>query len=195
MGTETVLVAMKTDPEWMSDVFNHLLDVDMALYEMVWDAGYRFDAIRWCDDMGYKLAQFFSLETYRQLLKPVQQRAIEWAHARGCKAELHSCGDIRPFVPELAGIGLDGLNPLEVKAGMDPLALKKEFGGRLVLHGGLNAALYEKPEELWREMRRLIPVMKNNGGFIIGSDHSVPDSVSLEQFREFVRLARELGRY
>lgn len=195
MGTETVLVAMATDPAWMSDVFNHLLDVDIALFDMVWEAGYPFDAIHWCDDMGYKLAQFFSLDTYRQLLKPVHQRAIAWAHAKGCKAALHSCGDIRPFVPELVSIGLDSLNPLEVKAGMDPLALKRDYGDRLVLQGGLNAVLYEKPAELWTEMRRIIPRMKRNGGFVASSDHSVPDSVSLEQFREFVRLAKELGQY
>ncbi len=194
-GTETLLIAMVTDPEWVMDMFKHQLDLDIALAEMVWDAGYTFDSIRWPDDMGYKLNQFFSLDTYRQMLKPFHQRAIEWAHAKGIKTELHSCGDIRPFVPELVGIGLDSLNPLEVKAGMDPLALKAEYGGRLVLHGGLNALLYREPEQLWAEMRRLIPVLKQNGGCVISSDHSVPDSVSLEQFREFVRLARELGAY
>lgn len=193
-GTETLLMAMLTDPEWVTDMFNHQLEVDIALFEMIWDAGYTFDAINWPDDMGFKLNQFFSVDTYRQLLKPYHQRAIEWAHNKGIKAELHSCGDIRPIVPELVGMGLDCLNPLEVKAGMDPIALKTEYGDRLVLHGGLNALLYNEPEKLWSEMRRIIPVMKQAGGFVISSDHSVPDSVSLEQFREFTRLARELGR-
>jgi uroporphyrinogen decarboxylase len=161
---------------------------------MVWDAGYTFDSIRWPDDMGYKHSQFFSVATYREILKPFHARAIEWAHAKGIKAELHSCGDIRPLVPELLEIGLDSLNPLEVKAGMDPIEMKTQFGDRLVLHGGMNALLYHEPEQLWDEMRRIIPVMKQNGGYVISSDHSVPDSVSLEQFREFVRIARELGR-
>lgn len=194
-GTETLLMAMVTDPEWVVDMFKHQLEVDLALFEMVWEAGYTFDAIRWCDDMGYKFNQFFSLGMYRELLKPFHQRAIDWAHAKGIKAELHSCGDIRPFVPELVGMGLDSLNPIEVKAGMDPAMLKREFGDRLVFHGGLNALLYRDPDELWREMRRIVPIMKQNGGYVISSDHSVPDSVSLEQFREFVRLAKELGTY
>ncbi len=193
-GTETLLMAMLTEPEWVMDMFNHQLELDITLFEMVWDAGYTFDAIRWPDDMGYKQNQFFSVDTYRQLLKPFHKRAIEWAHSKGIKAELHSCGDIRPLVPELVGMGLDCLNPLEVKAGMDPLALKAEYGDRLVLHGGLNALLYQEPEKLWDEMRRIIPVLKQNGGCVISSDHSVPDSVSLEQFREFVKLARELGK-
>ncbi|NIM71367.1 MAG: hypothetical protein GTO48_13200, partial [Xanthomonadales bacterium] len=93
----------------------------------------------WPDDMGYKGHQFFGLPMYRDLLKPAHRRAIEWAHERGIYAHLHSCGDVRPFVPELIGMGLDALNPLEVKAGMDPIALKEQYGDRLVLHGGINA--------------------------------------------------------
>jgi len=194
-GTETLLLAMVTDPEWVVDLFNHCLDTHIALFDLVWDAGYHFDAIRWPDDMGYKQSQFFSVDMYRELLKPVHKRAVDWAHAKGIKAQLHSCGDIRPLVPELIDIGIDSLNPLEVKAGMDPIALKQQYGNDLVLHGGLNALLYRKPDELWNEMQRIVPVLKENGGYIISSDHSVPDSVSLEQFRAFVELAKKLGKY
>jgi len=55
--------------------------------------------------------------------------------------------------------------------------------------------LYERPEEMWDEMHRVIPAMREGGGYIIASDHSVPDSVSLGEFGEFVRLAKELGSY
>jgi uroporphyrinogen decarboxylase len=195
VGTERVLMALVEDPEWLSDIFNHFLDVDIALFEMVWDAGYHFDAISWPDDMGYKEHQFFSLQTYRELLKSVHKRAADWAHARAVKVHLHSCGDIRPFVPDLIEIGIDMLNPIEVKAGMDPAMLKKKYGEKLTFHGGVNAALFWHPEQLWEQMRQVVPVMKQQGGYILSSDHSVPDSVSLEQFREFVRLGKELGRY
>ncbi|MHC4505943.1 MAG: uroporphyrinogen decarboxylase family protein, partial [Planctomycetota bacterium] len=144
---------------------------------------------------GYKQSQFFSLDMYREILKPAHKRACDWAHARGCKVHLHSCCDIGPFVPDLIEIGIDMLNPLEVKAGMDPAKLKADYGDRLAFHGGLNALLYETPGAMWDEMRRVIPVMKKGGGYVAGSDHSVPESVSLEQFREFVRLAKELGSY
>ncbi|MCX7591700.1 MAG: hypothetical protein N2255_08740 [Kiritimatiellae bacterium] len=195
VGTERLLLAMATDPEWVVEMWNHELDLDIALFEMVWDAGYRFDEIYWPDDMGYKLHQFFSLTMYRELLKPVHKRACDWAKAKGVKVRMHSCGDVRPFVPELIEIGVDMLNPLEVKAGMDPVALKRQFGRQLAFQGGLNAVLYEKPEQLWEEMGRVIPAMKQGGGYIASTDHSVPDSVSLEEFREFVRLAKELGKY
>ena len=195
VGTERLLIAMAEQPEWVADMFNHLLDVDMALAEMVLAEGYRFDDINWCDDMGYKGKPFFSLGMYRALLKPAHRRAVEWAHSKGMKARLHSCGDIRTIVPELVEIGIDMLNPLEVKAGMDPVELKRQYGNRLAFHGGLNALLYNHPEDLWAEMRRIVPIMKENGGYWLSSDHSVPSSVSFETFSEFIRLAKELGSY
>ena len=195
VGTERTLVAMVENPGWITDMFNHYLDMNIALFEQVWDAGYTFDAIRWPDDMGYKLNQFFSLAMYRELLKPVQRRAVEWAHRHGIKAMLHSCGDIRPFLPELVEIGLDSLNPLEVKAGMDPVAIKRSYGDRLLLHGGINAVLWDDLPAIEAEMRRVVPVLKEHGGYLFSSDHSVPSSVSLENFRRIVELAKELGRY
>ncbi|MBT7162736.1 MAG: hypothetical protein HN904_08155, partial [Victivallales bacterium] len=42
---------------------------------------------------------------------------------------------------------------------------------------------------------RLVPVLKENGGYIFSSDHSVPSSVSLEDFRGIVELAKRLGSY
>ncbi len=195
VGTERVLTALAENPDWMVDMWRTELETDLALLDMVWDEGYTFDSIMWYDDMGYKQNQFFSLRMYRNLLKPFHQKAIEWAHAHGIKAHLHSCGDVRPFVPELVGMGLDGLNPLEVKAGMDPLALKAEYGDRLVLHGGVNAVLWDQPEAIRAEMERVIPTLKQNGGYIFSSDHSVPSSVSLEDFRHIVDMAKQLGSY
>jgi uroporphyrinogen decarboxylase len=195
IGTERVLTALVEQPEWMADVFGHFLDVNLALLEQVWDAGYTFDAVTWPDDMGYKHSQFFSVRTYRRLLKPLHRRVVEWAHDRGVKVELHSCGDVNPLVPELVEVGIDALNPLEVKAGMDPVAIKRAYGDRLVLHGGINAVLWDDLDAIGDEMRRVVPVLKENGGYVFSSDHSVPSSVSLEGFRFIVQLARELGSY
>lgn len=195
VGTETVLFAMLEEPEWCREMFEHELDVCLALFDQVLAKGYRQHAATWPDDMGYKHNQFFSVDTYRKVLKPVHARAIEWAHRNGMFAHLHSCGDVNPFVPELIEIGLDALNPLEVKAGMDPIALKRAYGDRLALHGGINAVLWDDFDAISEEMRRVIPVVKEGGGYIFSSDHSVPDSVSLENFRRIVELAKSLGSY
>jgi len=195
VGTERVLLAMVENPEWLKDMFQHLLEVNLKLLDQVWEAGYQFDCVRWPDDMGYKQNQFFSLKMYRELLKPAHQRAIEWAHQKGIRAHLHSCGDIRPFIPELIEMGLDALNPLEVKAGMDPLLLKATYGDKLVLHGGINAVLWDSPAAVEAEIQRLLPILKEGGGYIFSSDHSVPSSVSLADFRRIVELAKKVGAY
>jgi uroporphyrinogen decarboxylase len=195
VGTEPFLIWMAEDPELVIDIFNTELNCSLQLLDMIWDQGYTFDSIFWPDDMGYRNGTFFSIDMYREMLKPVQKRAIEWAHAKGIVAHLHSCGNINAFVPELVDIGLDALNPLEVKAGMDPVHLKKTYGDRLVLHGGLNAMLWDDIDQTKAEIRRLLPILKQNGGYIFQEDHSIPDSVSLEDFRSIVKLAKELGRY
>ncbi len=192
IGTETALIAIMEKPEWLRDMYATELDVHLALLDRIWEKGYTFDAIRWPDDMGYKHNQFFSQETFRELVKPFHRRAAEWAHAKGIKAMMHSCGDINPFVPELIEIGID---PLEVKAGMDPVHLKQTYGDKLVLHGGINAVLWDQPDKIMAEMKAVIPAMKQNGGYIFASDHSIPNSVSLEDFRRIIAKARELGSY
>ena len=195
VGTERFLVALLEEPEWCIDMFNHCLDLDLALYDIIWNEGYRFDCVTWPDDLGYKNNQFFSLKVYRELLKPVHKKAADWAHNKGIKVHLHSCGNVNPFIPEFIEIGIDALNPLEVKAGMDPIGIKRKYGDKLVLHGGINAVLWDDLEAIEAEMKKVIPVVKESGGYIFSSDHSVPPSVSLENFRYIINLAKKLGRY
>ncbi|MBW7997396.1 MAG: hypothetical protein FVQ81_12650 [Candidatus Glassbacteria bacterium] len=195
LGTERLLVALLEDPDWCREMFGHYLDTSLALLEMVWDAGYEFDILTWYDDLGFKQGQFISVAMYRELLKPYHQRAVEWAHRRGIRTRLHSCGDIRPFLPEFRDIGIDCLNPLEVKAGVDPLALKRDWGGELVLHGGLNAVLWDRPEEIVAEIERVVPVLKAGGGYIFASDHSIPDSVDFDTFSRIVETYKRVAVY
>ena len=194
-GTETVLIAMLEEPEWVRDMFNTYLDSCMALFGRIWDAGYRFDSIYWPDDMGYKGTTFFSKELYRDLLKPVQKRAVDWAHDHGAYAHLHSCGDVMTLVDELVGIGVDCLNPLEVKAGMDPIALKRQYGDRLTLHGGINAVLWNDKDAIVSAIEETVPTLKENGGYIFSSDHSIPNAVSLENMKAIVETVKRVGRY
>ena len=195
MGTETLLIAMYEEPEMVEDMFATYLDRCMTLFGEIWDAGYHFDAIRWPDDMGYKGTTFFSNEMYRELLAPAHKRAIDWAHERGIVAELHSCGNIMSRVDDLVDMGLDSLNPLEVEAGMQPEALKEKYGAKLVLHGGINAVLWNDKDAILEEIRRVVPVLKENGGYIFSSDHSIPNSVSLENFRAIVEEVKRVGAY
>jgi uroporphyrinogen decarboxylase len=195
VGTEAFLIDMMERPEWCVDQFNHELDVSIALLEKVWAAGYTFDEVSWDDDMGYKYSQFFSLQMYRDILKPVHKRAIDWIHSKGVKAHMHSCGDIRPFLPELTEIGLDAINPMEVKAGMDPVYVKENFGNDFLLRGGFDPQDWNNHEKTEAIIRKRLPVLMKGGGYLFASDHSIPDSVSLEDYRFVVKLAKEIGRY
>jgi uroporphyrinogen decarboxylase len=162
---------------------------------MIWDEGYHFDAMYWYDDMGYKNRTFFSTELYTELLKPAHKRAIDWAHNHGIKAHLHSCGNIMTIVPHLVEIGLDALNPIEIKAGMDVKALKRNYGDKLVLHGGVNALLLDKCEKVIPYIEEVVPILKENGGYIFSSDHSIPNTVTLETYKAIVEAVKKVGAY
>jgi len=195
VGTETVLIAMLEEPEWIMDVFDTYLSSCETLFDQIWDAGYVFDEMMWYDDMGYKGTTFFSPAIYRQLVQPFHKRAVEWAHRKGIYARLHSCGDVRTLLPDIVATGVDALNPLEAKAGMDALKIKQEYGDRLLLHGGINAVLWDDKERIIAEIERLVPRLKENGGYIFASDHSIPNSVSLENFSAIIETVKRCGSY
>lgn len=193
-GTETILCALAEEPEWVKDIFNTYLEMCIAQFDMIWDAGYRFDGIKWPDDMGYKGRSFFSPETYRALLKPFHKRAVDWAHAHGLKAELHSCGNIMELLPDIIETGIDVLNPLEVKAGMDAAKVKKTYGKKLVLHGGINAALFGDRDAVMAEVNEKLPILAEGGRYFFASDHSIPNSTSLETFRCITDAVKNYGK-
>lgn len=193
--TQTILVALIEEPEWCVEMFHHFLDTHLALFDMVLDAGYGLDAIRWPEDLGYKGALFFSPELYRDLLRPAHEKAVRWAHERGLRAMIHSCGFVEPLVPDFIDIGIDCLNPIEVKAGMDPVALKRRYGDRIALHGGIDASSLGDTEALCARIREIVPAMMDHGGYVFSTDHSIPPTIGLRDFRRVVDLAHEVGSY
>lgn len=195
IGTENFLIGMYEEPEWVTDVFDTYLNTSLDLCQRILDAGYEFDGILWYDDMGYKGSPFFSPDDYRELLKPCHKKACDWAHERGMVVELHSCGFIEPLIPDVIDAGVEMLNPLEIKAGMDPYKLKDLYGDKLAFHGGINAQLWDDVDLVKAEMERIIPMMKEKGGYVFASDHSIPNSVSLENMTQIAALAHSLGKY
>ncbi|MCL2878864.1 MAG: hypothetical protein FWF29_01345 [Treponema sp.] len=194
-GFDTIIFALAEDPEWVMDMFKTYLDMSISLFDMIWDEGYHFDSIFWYDDMGYKGHTFFSNDMYAELLQPFHKRAIDWAHNHGIKSHLHSCGDIMARVPQLVEIGLDCLNPIEIKSGMDLKALKRDFGDKLVFHGGANAQIMDQSDKIIPYITEMVPMAKENGGYIFSSDHSIPNSVSLETYRRIAETVKKVGAY
>lgn len=195
MGTETTLMGMIDDPEWILDMMNTGCDLTLNLLDMLWDAGYDFDELLWYDDLGYKNHLMISKQMYRDMVKPYQKRTIEWAHAKGLKTQLHSCGKVKDLIPEFIEIGLDCLNPLEVKAGMDTVEIKHEFGGDIALRGGFDIREWTDPERAEANVRAKLPELMKGGGYVFSSDHSIADTVTMDTYRHIVKTVKDAGRY
>ena len=176
-------------------MFDTYLTTSLDLCDRILAAGYEFDGIIWYDDMGYKGSPFFSPALYRELLFPYHKKVVDWAHERGLVTEMHSCGYIEPLLPDIVNTGVEMLNPLEIKAGMDPFKLKALYGDKLAFHGGINAQIYDDVDRVTAEMERIIPKMKEGGGYVFASDHSIPNSVSYNNMKIISELAHKLGKY
>ena len=194
---ENMLVAMAADPEWIKDVIDSGVDLVLAMFKMLLDEGYKFDGY-WCsDDLGYRNGLMFSPQEFRDLVMPAHKRLCDFCHENGIFTILHSCGNFNEVVPELIEIGWDCLQPLEVKAGMDVVELKRKYGSKIAFMGGIDVRVMADgtDEELEEEIGGKITIAKENGGYIYHSDHSVPDNVSFPRYQRVIELVHQYGSY
>jgi uroporphyrinogen decarboxylase len=83
-----------------------------------------------------------------------------------------------------------------VKAGMDAVELRRQYGHRIGFCGNSDMQVWESGDRaaIKREVLRKLNAAKG-GGMIFQSDHSVSSSVSGETYDYIVQLVRENGRY
>ena len=197
VGSEQLLIAMMENPDWVKDMFSTVAELVIHAAEEMMAGGFQFDGVIFCEDMGYRNALLFSPALYRELAMPSDKRLCDFFKGKGLKVMLHSCGDVMELVPYLIEAGFDCLEPLEVKAGMDLVKMKKAYGDRLCFMGGIDVRKMAdpNPEVIEEEIRSKITVAKQGGGYIFHSDHSVPDDVSFEQYRRCMELVECYGKY
>jgi len=197
VGPERCLMAMVEDPEWVRDMFLTDAQVCADIAEEVLSRGLDVDAGWIFDDLGFKHKGFFSPAAYRELLMPAHKLICDVFKARGKPMILHSCGYVTEFVPLFIEAGFDCLQPLEVKAGNDLVALKQQYGDRLAFMGGIDvrAMAHPDPAVIEHEISTKVPAAKQGGGYIFHSDHSVPDDVSFAQYCRVMELAAHYGRF
>jgi len=197
LGSPNLLMAMVDDPEWVKEMFDTVADLFVAGLEEMIAGGFEFDGAFLYDDMGYRNATLFSPAAFRELSMPGHRRCYEAAHAHGLPTLLHSCGNVKAHIPALIEAGLDCLQPLEVKAGMDLIELKKNYGEKLAFMGGIDVRAMANPDPsvIEKEISTKIPVAKKGGGYIYHSDHSVPDNVSFQQYCRVMDLVKQYGSY
>jgi len=197
IGSENLIMSMATDPDWVHEMFMTSAEMICAAAQMMIDGGFEFDGAFFYDDMGYRNAALFSPDMYRRLLMPAHALACSFFHDRGLKVLMHTCGCVNEIVSDIIEAGVDCLEPLEVKAGMDVVELKREYGKDLAFMGGIDVRNWalEDPGPMEQELRTKIPVAMEDGGYIFHSDHSVPDNVSFQRYERVIEIVRELGEY
>jgi hypothetical protein len=105
---------------------------------------------------------------------------------------MHSDGAIVPLIDDLIERGVQVLNPLEVKAGMDVIELRKHYGRKLAFFGNVDARkIYGPLDELEAELHRKVPLARD-GGYILHSDHSCPPEVTLDRYEWMLGTARDI---
>ena len=196
LGLDNYLIALIDDPDWVVEMHKHDFQFYMDAFEEMTSRGMQFDGARVSDDMGYRSGLIFSPEMYSELFKPKLKELCGFFRARGIFTVLHSCGNVTALVPDIIATGFDCLNPLEVKAGMNLLQLKKEYGQVLCLMGGIDVRAMSADETvIENEIAEKLSAAKRNGGYIFHSDNSVPDNVSLKQYRRIIELAFQFGSF
>ncbi|MDZ4199434.1 MAG: uroporphyrinogen decarboxylase family protein, partial [Kiritimatiellia bacterium] len=193
---ENMLIGMMDDPEWVSDMAETYASLHIRLQERLFEQEGLPDGIWYYEDMGFKHSPFMSPDQYRALIQPAHRRTIEFAHRLGLPVTMHSCGFVEPLLPDMIDAGIDCLQVIEIKAGMDLLRIYRQFGDRISLMGGIDVrVLYSNDlRKVDAELEAKIPLVKAGHGYVLHSDHSIPDTVDYKTYRYFVDRGMELGR-
>lgn len=196
-GHENMLVGMLLEPEWIDEMCRMFTDVTLQMQEMLFQQEGYPDGIWYYEDMGFKQKPFMSPEKYIELIMPSHKRTCDYAHSHNLPVIMHSCGFIEPLLPHMIEAGIDCLQVIEVKAGMDLLKLHKLYGDKIAFMGGIDVrVMYTNDRSLIdKELQEKIPIVKQGFGYMLHSDHSIPKTVEYETFRYFLDKALELGTY
>lgn len=196
-GHENMLVGMVLDPEWVADMADTYANLTIELQKILFEEEGPPDGVWYYEDMGYKGSPFMSPEMYRKLIKPAHIKTIDYAKSLGLPVIMHSCGFVEPLLPDMVDAGIDCLQVIEIKAGMDLLRIHEQYKGRLALMGGIDVrTLYSNDKAIIdAELESKIPIVKEGFGYVVHSDHSIPKTVDYETYRYFIDKALELGRY
>ena len=196
-GHEYMLMGMALDPAWIKDMCTVYSELIVALQEILFAAEGLPDAIWFYEDMGFKAKPFMSPAMYREIILPAHKRTFGYAHSLGLDVIVHSCGFVEPLVPGLIEAGMNCLQAMEVKAGMDLIELKKKYGETIALMGGLDIRALESNDTavVEAELNKKLPVAMAGGGYVLHTDHSVSSRVNYETYKYFLQRGREIGTY
>ena len=167
-------------------LLDKVLDYQLQLAKNVLDAlPGDVDVIYLVDDFATQQGLMISPRTYRSYLKPRQKKLIEYLKSRSqARILLHLCGSIVDILDDLVEIGVDGINPVQLTArGMDAEWLKSHYGDRLTFWGavdGQELLPHSAPQEVAADVQRLVHILGEEGGYILGPCHNIQPDVPPE---------------
>ena len=125
-GHEYMLMGMALDPDWVKDMVDVYSNLVIKLQKRLFEVEGYPDGIWYYEDMGFKQKPFMSFAMYKDILQPGHIKTIDYAHSLGLPVIMHSCGFVEPLLPGMIEAGIDALQVIEVKAGMDLLKLYEQ---------------------------------------------------------------------
>ena len=199
-GMENLMMDMSLNPGMVEALVEKVdqiqLEVAHRYYEKFWGI---VDIIACGDDYGMQTGLLISREMFRKYFLPSLKMHFDLAKEHNCIAYLHSCGSIREIIPDLIEIGIDVLNPIQVRAkGMDPKELKREFGKDLCFHGGVDIQQtlpHGSPKDVRNEVKERIKTLSPGGGFILGPTHYIQADTPIENIMALYEAAYKYGKY
>ncbi|HOK66534.1 MAG TPA: uroporphyrinogen decarboxylase family protein [Anaerohalosphaeraceae bacterium] len=197
IGVENSMLWIGLYPERMGNIINRIgqFYLDCAKAQIAAAKGLLDGFVIW-GDVAYRRNLFFSPEYWRRYFKPWVKAIADYAHQNNLMVIYHGCGNINSILADFIEIGIDALNPLEAKAGLDAVQLRRQYGHRLGICGNSDIQIWESGDrqQIRREVLRKLNAAKG-GGYIFQSDHSVSGAVSGKTYDFIVNLVRQYGQY
>ncbi len=193
MGEENACIAFIEEPEMITDMLAAAADTACAVIDRIAEHC-PVDLLHVHEDFAGKSGPLISPAMIQTFLKPYYQRV--WTRAREAGAEVFSIdsdGNLNPVVDALLDTGINHIYPMEPAAGMDIVALRRKYGQRLMMKGGIDKHVLRQPREAIRaELEYKLQPDMRGGGMVFGLDHRIPNGTPLESYRFYVYTAREI---
>jgi uroporphyrinogen decarboxylase len=192
MGVENLLLAYYDDPDLLHAMNRQHLDflrtvMERELQEVDFDFAFLWE------DMAYNSGPLIGPALVREFMLPYYRELLAFLRSHGIRLVLlDSDGDVTQLIPLFAEVGVDGLLPFEVAAGMDVRRVREQYP-RLRILGGLDKRVLPLgAAAIDAELEAKLPAMLARGGYLPSLDHHVPPDVSLEAFGYYVERCRDL---
>ncbi len=200
MGMEDILVNLMTEDEGTLTYINRVADMQLGQLERMIEAGKGNVAFLWMgEDLGTQHSPMISLELYRKLLRPIHQKFIDLAKSYSLPVMVHTCGSSSWVYEDFIEMGVDAVDTLQPEAtNMSPEYLAEHFGGRLSFHGCISTAgplAYGTADEVERNVRETIEIMKPNYGYMLSPAHMIQDNSPVENVLRMYEAGLRYGKY